>query len=256
MIHPTAVIDPAAQLGANVSVGAYSVISADVVIADNSWIGPHVVINGPTRIGRENRIYQFASIGEAPQDLKYAGEKTTLEIGDRNTIREYVTMNRGTVDGLGKTIIGNDNLFMAYCHIAHDCEVGSNIIFANAASLAGHVRVGDFCTLGGFTLVHQFSHIGDRAFTGLGSVVTQDIPPFSTAAGPRARAVGINKIGLKRKGFSSETVAALHKSFRLLLKSSTPRDQALQELAPLRAEFPEVAIFIDFILDSERGIAR
>jgi UDP-N-acetylglucosamine acyltransferase len=256
MIHSTAIIDPAARLGEGVSVGPYSVIGPDVSIGDHCRIEAHVVISGPTELGSHNRIYPFSSIGEAPQDLKYGGEPTRLIVGDHNVIREYVTLNRGTVDGNGETRIGSHNLFMAYCHVAHDCVVGDHTVFANAASLAGHVEVGDYATLGGFTSVHQFSRLGTRCFTGLGSVVTQDIPPFSTAAGERAHAVGINKVGLKRKGFSNDLVAALHKSFRLLLKSKKNRDEVLQELAPLVEAFPEVREFVDFVTGSERGIAR
>ncbi len=256
MIHPSAIIDPSARLGERVSVGAYSVIGADVVIGDDCWIGPHVVISGPTTLGKNNKIFQFASIGEAPQDKKYAGEATTLIVGDGNTIREFVTLNRGTIDGNGETRIGKENLFMAYSHVAHDCVVGDHTIFANAASLAGHVEVGDFTSLGGFTSVHQFTQIGTQAFCGLGSVITQDIPPYSIAAGNRAKAFGINKEGLKRKGFSAELIRALHKSFRLLLKSKTPRDQALAELQPLIDQFPEVELFTRFVIDSKRGIAR
>lgn len=256
MIHSTAVIDPSAKIGNEVSIGAYSVIGADVEIGDHCWIGPHVVLSGPSRFGRENRIYQFCSLGEAPQDLKYGGERTTLEVGDRNVIREYVTFNRGTADGNGRTVIGDDNLFMAYCHVAHDCVVGNKTIFANAASLAGHVEVGDMATLGGFTSVHQFSQIGTQAFCGLGSVVTQDVPPYSTAAGNRVKTYGINKMGLKRKGFSAELISALHKSFRLLLKSKLTQEQALEELKPLIARFAEVKLFTDFVKNSQRGIAR
>lgn len=255
MIHATAIVDAAARLAADVDVGPYSVIGAEVEIAEGTVIGPHVVISGPSRIGRDNRIYQFASVGEAPQDLKYKGEPTWLEIGDRNVIREYVTLNRGTLDGNGKTVIGSDNLFMAYSHVAHDCIVGNQCIFANAASLAGHVEVGDYSTLGGFTSVHQFTRIGTRAFCGLGSVVTQDIPPFSIAAGNRARVVGINKEGLKRKGFSPELIRALHKSFRELLKSSLSKQQAYENLDPLCAQYSEVAEFVDFVRNSQRGIA-
>ena len=171
-IHATAIIDPGARLGANVSVGAYSVIGADVEIGDNTWIGPHVVINGPTKIGKDNRIYQFSSIGEAPQDKKYNGEPTRLEIGDRNLIRECVTMNRGTATGGGVTRIGNEGLFMAYIHVAHDCQIGNNVIFSNNASLAGHVHVEDYVILSGFTLVHQFCSIGAHAFTGMGSAIS------------------------------------------------------------------------------------
>lgn len=256
MIHPSAIIDPSARLHDSVSVGAYSVIGADVSIAKDNWVGPHVVISGPTEIGEGNKFYQFSSIGEDPQDKKYAGEKTSLIIGDRNIIREFVTLNRGTVDDQGKTVIGNDNLLMAYSHVAHDCVVGNSTIFANAASIAGHVKVGDLTTLGGFTSVHQFTDIGTQAFCGLGSVITQDVPPFSTSAGNRAKTIGINKEGLKRKGYSAELISALHKSFRLLLKSKISREQALDELQPLIEQFPEVELFTDFVINSKRGIAR
>ena len=256
MIHPSAIINPAAQIGDNVSIGAFSIIGADVTIGDGCRIGPHVVISGPTIIGKENKFYQFCSIGEAPQDLKYAGEPTLLEIGERNVIREYVTFSRGTVTGLGKTSIGNDSLFMAYSHVAHDCIVGNKVVMANAASLAGHVEVGDLAILGGFTSVHQFTQIGTQAFCGQGSVITQDIPPFTTASGNRARSVGINKEGLKRKDFSAELIRALHKSFRLLLKSKLSRDEALVELQPLMQQFPEVDYFTKFVINSKRGIAR
>lgn len=231
-------------------------IAADVTISDDCWIGPHVVINGPTRIGRENRIYQFCSIGEAPQDLKYNGEPTLLEIGERNVIREYVTCNRGTVGGIGKTIIGNDNLLMAYCHVAHDCIIGNRAILANGASLAGHVEIEDYAILGGFTLVHQFTRIGKHAFCGLGTVVAQDIPPFATAAGNRARTAGINKEGLKRRGFSAELIRALHTAFRQLIKSKLPREQALAEIQPLIEQNPEVDYLVQFIVNSKRGITR
>jgi UDP-N-acetylglucosamine acyltransferase len=256
MIHPTAIIDSSAQLADDVEVGAYSIIEANVEIGAGCHIGPHVVISGPCKIGRNNRIYQFSSIGEAPQDKKYGGEPTRLEIGDNNVIREYVTLNRGTIEGNGVTIIGSDNLFMAYCHVAHDCVVGSHIVFANAASLSGHVEVGDYTILGGFTSVHQFTLIGTRALCGLGSVVTQDIPPFTIAAGNRARTVGINKVGLKRAGFSSDVIRALHRSYRELIKSNTVNDDALESLQPLYDQFKEVAQLVDFVKNSTRGIAR
>lgn len=255
MIHETAIVDASARLATDVSVGPYSIIGADVEIGSGTVIGPHVVISGPTRIGRDNRIFQFASVGEGPQDKKYAGEPTWLEIGDRNVIRESTTINRGTVGGIEKTVIGNDNLIMAYSHIAHDCIVGSHTVFANGASLAGHVSVGDYAILGGYTLVHQFTEIGANSFCGFGSVVAQDIPPFSTAAGTRARVIGINKEGLKRKGFSPETIRALHKSFRELLKSSQSKQQVFENLQPLCDEFPEVAEFVRFVRESKRGIA-
>ena len=255
MIHPTAIIDDQAQLDENVRIGPYSIIGAEVEIGGGTEIGSHVVINGPSRIGKDNRIFQFASIGEIPQDKKFKGERTSLEVGDRNVIREFVTFNRGTDDGIGKTIIGSDNLFMAYSHVAHDCVVGSHTVFANAASLSGHVKVGDYAILGGFTSVHQFTQIGSKSLCGLGSVVTQDIPPFSTAAGNRARTIGINKEGLKRKGFPPELIRALHQSFRELLKSRKPKPESYEKLKPLCDQFPEVDEFVSFVRNSQRGIA-
>ena len=255
MIHATAIVDPDANIAEDVEIGAYSIVGAGVEIAAGTVVGPHVVIMGPTRIGGDNRIYQFASVGEAPQDKKYGGEATWLELGDRNVIREYVTLNRGTADGHGKTQIGDDNLFMAYSHVAHDCVVGSHTIFANAASLSGHVEVGDYAILGGFTSVHQFTQIGGRAFCGLGSVITQDIPPFSTAAGNRARVIGINKEGLKRHGFSPELIRALHKSFRELLKSRAAKQETFDNLKSLCDKYPEVEEFVQFVKNSKRGIA-
>ena len=254
MIHATAIIDDTARLADDVEVGPYSVIGADVEIGSGTVIGPHVVIAGPTRIGRDNRIYQFASVGEASQDKKYQGEPSWLELGDRNVIREFVTLNRGSDPGNGKTVIGSDNLFLAYSHVAHDCIVGNHTVFANAASLSGHVEVGDYAILGGFTSVHQFTQIGGQAFCGLGSVVTQDIPPYTTAAGNRARVVGINKEGLKRRGFSPELIGALHKSFRELLKSRGSKQDAIENLKPLCDKYPEVADFVDFVKNSKRGI--
>jgi UDP-N-acetylglucosamine acyltransferase len=256
MIHNTAIIDESAKLAEGVSIGPYSIIGPDVEIGAMTQIGSHVVISGPTRIGEQNKIFQFSSIGEAPQDKKYNGEPTTLVVGDRNIIREYVTFNRGTADGIGETIIGSDNLFMAYCHVAHDCIVGNSTIFANAASLSGHVEVGDFAILGGFTSVHQFTQIGSKSLCGLGSVVTQDIPPFCTAAGNRARTIGINKEGLRRKGFSADLIRALHQSFRELLKSKAMKKSAFEKLQPLCDKYPEVSEFVNFIKNSKRGIAR
>ncbi len=256
MIHASALVDASARLADDVEVGPFSVIGPEVEIASGTVVAPHAVIMGPTRIGRDNRIFQFSSIGEAPQDKKYKGEPSQLEIGDRNVIREYVTLNRGTDEGIGKTVIGSDNLFMAYSHVAHDCIVGNYTIFANAASLSGHVEVGDYATLGGFTSVHQFIQIGSRAFCGLGSVVTQDVPPFSTAAGNRAKVVGINKEGLRRRGFSPEVIRALHTSFRELLKSKGSKTEAFEKVQPLCDKYEEVAEFVDFVKNSKRGIAR
>ena len=256
MIHPSAIIDPSAILGSGVSVGAYSIIGADVTLGDDCWIGPHAVISGPSTFGRENKVFQHTSIGEMPQDLKYHGEPTMLTVGDRNVFREFATVHRGTVSGGGATRIGNDNLFMAYTHVAHDCMVGNHTVFSNAASIAGHVEVQDHAILGGFTCVHQFIHIGRHAFSGMGSVITNDAPPFSIVAGNRARAVRINKEGLSRRGFSKELIKALHTAFRLLLKSKQNREQVLQDLLPLSNQYPEVKEFIDFVIQSKRGIAR
>lgn len=255
-IHATAIVDPSAKLAADVEVGPYSIIGAEVEIAAGCRIGPHVVIKGPTRIGTDNRIYQFSSIGDDPQDKKYAGEETRLVVGDRNVIREYVTLNRGTASGRLETTIGSDNLFLAYAHVAHDCIVGNHTIFANAASIAGHVEVGDYAILGGFTNVHQFCRIGRYSFNGLGSTITQDIPPYSTAAGNRSRTVGINKHGLRRNGFSEDQIRALHKAFRELLFKNSKREAALAALSDSIENFEEVREFVEFVQSSERGIAR
>lgn len=256
MIHPTAVIDPAARLGSNVSIGAYSVIGADVVIGDDTWIGPHVVIEGPTRIGRENKIWQFASIGAAPQDKKFHGERSLLEIGDRNVIREFVTFNRGTDDGGGVTRIGNDNWLMAYVHLAHDCIVGNNVIFANAASLAGHVTVDDWVILGGFTLVHQFCQVGAHAFTSMGSIINRDVPPYVTVAGSFAEPKGINSEGLKRRGFGSERILSIRRAYKTLYKSGLPLAEAREELARVSSGAPDVKLMLDFIDRSQRSLVR
>lgn len=256
MIHSTAIIDASAKIADDVEIGPYSIIEGDVEIDSGTWIGPHVVIKGPTRIGKDNRIFQFASIGEQPQDLKYAGEPTRLEVGDRNTIREYVTFNRGTVDGGGLTSIGNDNLFMAYVHVAHDCHVGSKAIFANSASLAGHVEVGDHAILGGFTLVHQFTRIGAHCFTSMGSAVNRDVPPYVIVSGNYAEPHGINKVGLKRRGFSDEAIRAILNAYKIMVRSHRPREELLQEVRPLADQFEEVKLFVDFIQNSQRGIVR
>ncbi len=255
MIDSRAVVDPAARIGADVTIGPFAVIGPDVEIGAGSWVGPHAVINGPTTIGRDNRIYQFCSIGEAPQDLKYNGEPTRLRIGDRNTFREYCTINRGTITGHGETVIGNDNLIMAYVHVAHDCIVGDRTVFSNGASLAGHVRVGDHAILGGFTLVHQFSVIGAHAFTGMGTALNRDLPPYTIASGNYARAIGINKEGLKRRGFTPEAIRALSQAFKLLVRGRD-RNNALLEVQVLADEFPEVRSFVEFIENSERGVVR
>ena len=256
MIHPTAIIDPAARLGNDVSVGAYSIIAGNVEIGDNTWIGPHVVIDGPTRIGCDNRIYQFASIGADPQDKKYHGEKATLEIGDRNLIREFVTFNRGTDDGIGVTRIGNDNWIMAYVHIAHDCVVGDNVTFANSASLAGHVQVDDWVVLGGFTLVHQFCQIGIHAFTAMGAIINRDVPPFITVAGSFASPKGINSEGLRRRGYDSERIRSIKRAYRTLYLSGLPLADAIDKLEAASADAPDVRVMVDFIGRSQRSLVR
>ncbi len=256
MIHSQAIIDPGARVAEDVEIGPFCVIGPEVEIGSGTRVGSHVVIRGPTRLGRDNVIFSFSTIGEAPQDLKYDGEPTRLEVGDRNTIREYVTFNRGTTDGGGVTRIGNDNLFMAYTHVAHDCEVGSRAIFANAASLAGHVEVGDWAILGGFTCVHQFCRIGPHSFTGLGTVVTRDIPPFVTVAGNHARPYGINKNGLKRRGFDPAVVKALHRTYMVMIKSRRNSEEARAEVDRLANDHAEVASLRDFIEEGQRGIVR
>lgn len=256
MIDPTAVIDPAAQLDSGVSIGPYSIIGPDVVIGSGSVIGPHVVINGPTSIGRDNRIFQFASIGDAPQDKKYAGEATRLEIGDRNTIREFVTINRGTVQDEGVTVLGNDNWIMAYVHIAHDCRIGDHTIFANNASLAGHVRIFDHVILGGFTLVHQFCAIGSHALTAFGSGISKDVPPYVTVGGSPARAHGLNMEGLRRRGFSPESRMALKRAYRTLYRENRSLEDALAQLRQQAAGDANVAVLTEFLEQQTRGIVR
>jgi UDP-N-acetylglucosamine acyltransferase len=256
LIDPTAVIDPGAQLGSGVSVGPYSIIGPDVVIGSGSVIGPHVVINGPTSIGRDNRIFQFASIGDAPQDKKYAGEPTRLEIGDRNTIREFVTINRGTVQDEGVTALGTDNWIMAYVHIAHDCRIGNHTIFANNASLAGHVRILDYVILGGFTLVHQFCAIGSHALTAFGSGISKDVPPYVTVGGSPAHAHGLNMEGLRRRGFSAESRMALKRAYRTLYRESRSLEDALAQLRQQAAGNADVAVLTEFLEQQTRGIVR
>ncbi|KZY93695.1 acyl-[acyl-carrier-protein]--UDP-N-acetylglucosamine O-acyltransferase, partial [Oleiphilus sp. HI0073] len=230
MIHPTAIVDPKAQLGSDVSVGAYTVIGPNVVIGDGCDIRSHVVINGPTTIGKNNTIYQFASVGEECQDKKYAGEDTRLTMGDNNIVREGCTIHRGTVQDEGLTSIGSDNLFMAYVHIAHDCRIGSHCIFANTATVAGHVYVDDFVILGGGTMVHQFCKVGAHAMSAGGSIVLRDIPAFVMASGQSASAYGLNSEGLKRRGFSPESLRALKSAYRTLYRKGLKLDDAMLEL--------------------------
>ena len=255
-IHPTALVHPGARLGANVEVGAYSLIGEHVEIGDDCKIGPHAVITGHTRIGRGNRIFQFVSLGEEPQDKKYAGEPTRLEIGDDNTIREFCTISTGTVQDVGVTRLGDRNWIMAYVHIAHDCQVGSDTIFANNATLAGHVQVDDYAILGGFTGVHQFCRIGAHVMIGIASVITQDVPPFLTIAGTPTAPHGINSEGLKRRGFGPEALSALKRAYKTLYKSGLSLDAARSAIAEQAETVPELRPLADFLAIQGRGIIR
>ncbi len=256
VIDSRAVIEPGAEIGENVTIGPYSIVSGSVSVGNDTWIGPHVVINGRTRIGRGNRIYQFSSIGEAPQHLGYAGEDTAVEIGDNNIVREYTTINRGTAEGGGVTRIGDSNFLMAYVHIAHDCLIGSHTIFANCASLAGHVAVSDYAILGGFTLVHQFCRIGAHSITGIGCVCLQDVPPFTVAAGNRAQPHGINVKGLRRRNFSGQDIVALKRAYKTLYRSELPLRAAREKIQLELGDHPAVAELLTFLCHSERGIIR
>lgn len=257
MIHPTVIIDPGARIGENVSIGPYSVIGQGVTVDDDTWIGPHVVIQGPTRIGKSNRIFQFSSIGDDPQDKKYNNESNSmLEIGDNNLIREYCTINRGTEHGGGKTILGSNNWIMAYVHIAHDCIIGSNIIFANNTTLAGHVTVDDYAIFGGFTGIHQFCQIGKHCFTAISSVVVKDVPPYLMIAGNTAKPNGLNREGLKRHGFNTETINLLRMAYKIVYREGLTVKLALEKLQDLAEQSGEVRYFAEFIAQSKRGIVR
>ena len=256
MIHPTAQVDPGARIGARVQVGAFSIIGPDVDIGDGTTIGSHCVIEGPTRIGVDNRIYSHAALGTDPQDKKYAGERAELLIGDRNTIREFTTFSRGTGDGGGVTRIGDDNWIMAYVHVAHDCLVGNHTIFANNATLAGHAEVGDWAILGGFVGVHQFCRIGAHAFIGMGALVNADVPPFVLVAAQYASARGINAEGLKRRGFDAERIAAIKRAYRAVFVSGKPLAEAKAELAAAAGDSDDVRLMLEFIERSERGLLR
>ena len=255
-IHPTAIIHPNAKLAEGVEVGAYSVIGEHVEIGAGTTVASHVVIEGHTRIGKNNRIFQFSSLGGIPQDKKYAGEPMRLEIGDNNLIRECCTFNIGTVQDVGVTRIGNNNWIMAYVHIAHDCQVGNGIVLANSVQLAGHVHVDDFAILGAFVGVHQFCKVGAHVMAGAGSLLFQDLPPYVTVGGNPAAPHGINSEGLKRRGFSSEAIAAIKRAYKTLYRSGLTLDQAKQEIGEQAAGHPELKLFTDFIARSTRGIIR
>ena len=255
-IHATAIVDASAEVDSSVEIGAYSIIGPHVKIDAGTRIAGHVMINGPTTIGKNNHIYQYSSLGEAPQDKKYNGEPTSLEIGDNNTIREFCTFNRGTVQDKKNTKIGNNNWIMAYVHIAHDCQIGSNTILANNASLAGHVDIDDYAILGGFTLIHQFCKIGSHVITAVGSVVFKDIPPYVTAAGYDAKPHGINAEGLKRRGYSADTILQIKRAYKALYRNGLTLEEAKIELATMQKTTPEIRLLTDFLIASSRGIVR
>jgi UDP-N-acetylglucosamine acyltransferase len=255
-VHPTAIVHPAAKIGRGVAIGPYSIVGEHVEIGDHTVIGPHVVISGHTRIGAENRIFQFCSVGEIPQDKKYSGEPTRLEIGDRNTIREFCTFNCGTAQDAGVTRLGNDNWIMAYVHLAHDCQVGNQTIFANNTQLAGHVQVGDWAILGGFTVVHQFVRIGAHSFTAMGTILLQDLPPFVTASGNPAEPRSINAEGLKRRGYSAVAVSAVKRAFKTLYKSGMTLEDARAAIVAEADAIPELSPLAGFLGAPGRGIIR
>jgi UDP-N-acetylglucosamine acyltransferase len=259
-IHPTALVDAQAELGDDVEVAAYAVIGAHVRVGEGTRIGPHTVVEGHTTLGRNNRVFQFCSVGGAPQDKKYGGEPTRLEIGDGNTIREFCTLNTGTVQDAGVTRIGDDNWIMAYVHVAHDCQVGSHTIIANAVQLGGHVQLDDWVFLGGLSGVHQFVRVGAHAMTGFQTRLSQDLPPFVTASGNPAEAQGINQEGLKRRGFGAERIAQVKQMHRLLYRKGLRLDEAVQQIEALRVEQPQseadIALMLDFVAAASRGIVR
>lgn len=256
MIHPTAIIDPSAVIADDVKIGPFTVIGAGVEIGPGCEISSHVVINGPTKIGKNNRIFQFASIGEEPQDKKFHGEDTLLEIGDNNLIRESVTINRGTVQGGGITRVGSNNWIMAYVHIAHDCLIGNDNIFANNASLAGHVIVDDFVILGGFTLISQFNYLGSHSFSAMGSVISRNVPPYVLVSGHMAKPVGVNVEGLRRRQFSDSQIRTIRQAYKYLYRSGLRMEEAEQRLRNLEQEAGEINILIDFLDKQEGGIIR
>ena len=256
MIDARAIVSPQAELAADVTVGPFSVIGPQVRIGPGTIIGPHVVINGPTTLGAGNRVHQFASLGDAPQDKKYGGEPTRLEIGDRNVFRESCTVNRGTTHDKGVTRVGDDNLFMAYAHVAHDCVVGSNTVFANCVSLGGHVEIGDWVILGGLSAVHQHCKVGAHAFLAGGSIVTRDVPPYVMVAGNHAVPHAVNSEGLKRRGFTEEQIRGIRDAYRLVYRCDLKLSEALARLEPSAAERSELRLFVDFIRSSTRSIVR
>ena len=255
-IHPSAIVSHEAHLEEGIEIGPYSIIDSDVHIGKNTIIGPHVVIKTHTDIGEGCRIFQFCSIGEIPQDLKFTGEETRVIIGNHNTIREFVTIHQATSADIGVTVIGDHNLLMAYSHVAHNCKLGNHIVMSNAANLAGHVHVEDYAIIGGLTGIHQFSRIGAHCFIGGASAVTKDVPPFVIASGNFAKLFGLNIIGLKRRGFKEETINALKEAYRIIFRSSLLLSVAIERVRQEVDDIPEVRQFIEFIQNSERGISR
>jgi UDP-N-acetylglucosamine acyltransferase len=255
-IHPTAIVDSKAQLASDVEIGPYSIIGPNVQIDSGTKVGPHVVVSGHTSIGKNNQIFQFSSLGAAPQDKKYNNEPTKLEIGDNNTIREFCTFNLGTVQDKGTTVIGSNNWIMAYVHVAHDCHIASNTILANNSSLAGHVDIHDYAILGGFTLIHQFCKVGSHVITAVGSVVFKDIPPYVTAAGYDAKPHGINSEGLKRRGFTPENITAIKRAYKTLYRQSLTLEEAKTALSSQALDHQELKVMLDFLSLSTRGIVR
>jgi UDP-N-acetylglucosamine acyltransferase len=256
MIHATAIVSDSASIADDVEIGAYSVIGDSVEIGSGTRIDSHVVVNGPTRIGKDNHIYQFASIGDDPQDKKYADEPTRLIIGDRNTIREFCTLSRGTTQDIGDTHVGDDNWIMAYVHIAHDCVVGNNTIMANNTTLAGHVHIGDWVICGGFSGVHQFCKVGAHAFLGMYTGVNRDVPAYTMVSGQPATARGINSEGLKRRDFSAEQIRNIKNAYRITFRSGKKKAEATEEIAELAKTQPELELFLESLRSSERGLAR
>jgi UDP-N-acetylglucosamine acyltransferase len=256
MIDSRAVISPQAQLASDVEVGPFTVIGPHVEIGAGTWIGPHAVINGPTRIGRDNKIFQFASLGDAPQDKKYKGEPTRLEIGDRNVFRESCTVNRGTTHDQGVTRIGSDNLFMAYSHVAHDCQVGDKVVLSNVATLGGHVEIGDWVIMGGLSAVHQFTKVGAHCFIANNAAVTRDVPPYVMAVGQPAEPHSVNSEGLKRRGFTPEQILNIRRAYRLLYRSGLKLKEAMDQLEKTAETQAEIKPFVDFIKRSSRSIVR
>lgn len=256
MIHPTAIIAETAKLEANVQVGPYSIIGEHVTIAEGTIVGPHVVINGHTRIGKNNHFYQFSSIGEANQDKKYAGEPTQTIIGDNNIFRECCTIHRGTTQDKGITQIGNNNLFMCYIHVAHDCNIGNEVILANNTTLAGHVHIGDWAILGGGTMVHQFVHIGAHAFASISSIILKDVPPYVMVAGRPAIPRVINSEGLKRRGFSTDAISAIKRAYKVIYRQKLPLEEALSGIIDMSKGASELTCMSEFIRNSNRGIIR